>query len=233
MKDMFRSLKIFSGQTMKSYGLVILGVIVGYAVFALIATIDLPPESFADGFISGFAPSVCMFIPIVGAFMLNAIYSYNMQITQGRKYLRSVPDSARHYRNAVAAVNIVALIILFSAVTVNVVVNIFAETTASPTISAAMGLLCLGLINLVGNSKLKSLRFFVIMPAFLLCGFMVGFTAGASEDAQTDSEAVQLLQTIDLTAKIALAAAIAVYVAGLIVSLSICEKKWRTDDERA
>ncbi len=223
MKKMFGSLRIFMG----NYSFLTVlemtaGFFVVFGIFALLSAIEFPPESFAAGFFSSFAPAITMFVPLLGSFMLNTIYTYNNPIVPGFKYLHSIPDSDKHYVRAIVVGNIVAAVVMVIAALVQMLIStLLGVQIASPLISVVVVVLALGLVNLSGNSKKSWVRTVLLMPVFIVAGMTFGYSAALAEDGER-------IPAIVLW--IALAVAAVVYIAGLIYTLKVSAKKWRESE---
>ena len=221
MKDMFRSFCIFTGAyTIKNTAQILLTFFAIFAAMSLLSAIPVQEDSFAAGFFSSFIPGFSMFVPMGGAFLLNALYTYNLPQTQGFKYLHSIPESARKFRQAIAAANIVALAVMFIAIVINSLLFYVFEIGTSPLFAAFVSLLAIGITNLLGGTKKQWLRFAAMMPLFVGAGFAFGFSAALQEKGESLPESVLW---------IALGVSIVVYIAGLIYTFKVSEKKWRRE----
>ena len=219
MKEMFRSFRIFTGNYTIKNTLQMLGVFTAiFGAMSLLSAVPVNEDSFAAGFFSGFLPGFSMFVPMTGGFLINAIYMYNLPITPGYKYLHSLPDSAKAYREAIMIGNLYALVMMFAALGMHSVVHVLCDLSITPIYSAAVTLLAIGCINFLGNFKNQIVRTFIMVPLFVGSGFVFGFSAALEEDGKA---------LPDFVLWIALGAAIAVYIGGLVFSLAVCEKKWR------
>lgn len=228
MKQFIRSVRLFTAQYTLKTMLQLLGAFAGaYAFIGAMGVVssaiaESDPDSFFAGFVSSFVPGFTVMIPIMGVFMLNAIYSYNMPITPGYKYLHGIADSAKHFKRAIIATNILAVIIGVVGTLINwALTKWIGDLILSPMASLAVCFGGLGLTNFTGYLKSSAARLISIMPMCALVGFVVGFTAAAEEDNE--------LVTNENVFFIVLAVAVVVGVAGFIFSMLQCEKKWRAD----
>lgn len=223
MKDMFRSFRIFTARytitVMLQTALIMLVI---FTVAGGLSFIGVADDSFAAGFLHGFLPAFVMVMPISGSFMLNAIYSYNLPINPGYKYMHSIKDSGKKYVQAIMAGNLISLGIIFISVIMLSVLSMLLETLLSPIYGVVLGLFVMGMINLTGNIRNQWVRIFSIMPLFLVVGFLSGFNSAAEEDGEHLPEIVLW---------IGLAVAIVIFVVGIVYSLCTSEKKWRRDEK--
>ncbi len=226
MKDILKSLRIFTAQHTITTLMQVIGIFIGsYVAIALVGTGVMliekaEPESFFAGFLAGFIPGFTVIIPAAGVFFLSAVYNYNMPITPGYKYFHSLHNSDEHFRRAIIGSNIFALLIGALGTGINAVMQLFIPEIYPIIASPAICLLGAGLMNFSGHIKNSTARFIIIMPMFMGVGFLAGFTASAEEDGDTIPEAVYI---------IAILAAAAIYIAGLTFSLLKCRKFWRAD----
>lgn len=222
MKEMFRSFRIFTGNyTIKNVLQLILVFCAIFGAMSLVNMIEVPEDSFAAGFFASFVPAFSMFIPLSGGFMLNAIYSYNMQITPGYKYLHSIPSSKKSYVQAILAGNLAAFLVMLLAMGLQILLFSIFQIGASPIFSAVISLLAIGIINLLGNTKRQWLRMVLLMPVFILAGGLFGYSAAMIEDGE---------RIPDIILWIALGVSAAVYIIGLIYTLTSSAKKWRRSE---
>ena len=228
MKQYIRSLRLFTAQYTITTMLQLLAVFaVSYAVIGIMGAgssffAESNPDSFFAGFVSSFVPGCTIMIPLFGVFLLNAIYSYNMPITPGYKYLHSVADSAKHFKRAIIATNVIAIVIGVLGSLINWALTIWiGDLILSPIASLAVCLGGIGLANFTGYLKSTAARLISIMPMCAVVGFVVGFTAAAEEDGELGISDNAFLIVLAVTAVIA--------VAGFVFSMLVCEKKWRAD----
>lgn len=223
MKQLFHSLRIFTATYTIKMSLQILGMFIGsYVIIALVALLaagveNISPDSFASGFLTGFVPGMAMFVPAIGAVLLNAVYTYNYPTTPGYKYFHYLHDSAEHFRRAVIAGNIVSLAVGALGTLVTFILGFFMEGIFSPLVAAEVSLIATGLINFSGLAKNAAVRFGIIMGVCLATGFFMGFTSAAEESFDNTALFVTLI------------AAVVICAAGLTYSMLMCRKKWRAD----
>ncbi len=222
MKEMLRSFRIFTAQytlkVMLQTVLIMLGI---YAVVSGLSFISFDGSDFGEGFLMGFLPSFSMVIPICGSFMLNAIYSYNMQINPGYKYMHSIKDSGKKYVQAIIVGNMLSLVILGIAMFIIWTMTTFLDVALPPALSAVLAFAVLSMINFTGNAKKQWIRILAIMPLFVLVGFFSGFSSAAEHDNNPIPEFVVW---------ICLAVAVVAFIASLIYTIKTSEKKWRRDE---
>ena len=228
MKQYIRSLRLFTAQYTVTTMLQLLAAFAGaYAVIGIMGSAtsifaESDPDSFFAGFLSSFIPGCTIMVPLFGVFLLNAIYSYNMPITPGYKYLHGIADSAKHFKRAIIATNIIAVIIGGVGTLINWVLTMWVgDLILSPIASLAVCLGGIGLANFTGYLKSTAARLISIMPMCAVVGFVVGFTAAAEEDGEMGISDTAFLIVLAVTAVIA--------VAGFVYSMLVCEKKWRAD----
>lgn len=222
MKEMFRSFRIFTGGfTIKSVLQSAVVFVVVFVAMSLLSLIEVPEESFMAGFFASFIPAFGMFIPLLGAFLMNAIYLYNAPTSQGYKYFHSMRDGEKRYVQAILAANIVALIVMIVAVALHFGAFALIGKGVSPVYSAVIAMTAIGLINLLGNTQRQWLRFVLMMPLFVLAGAFFGYFAALAEDGESIP---------DIVMWIAMGVAIAVYIAGLIYTTAVSAKKWRRSE---
>ncbi len=219
---MLRSFRIFTGGfTIKNILQTAAAFVVVFGVMSLLSLVEVPEDSFMAGFFASFIPAFGMFIPLLGAFLLNAIYNYNSPVTQGYKYFHSMCDGEKRYVGAILAANLVALVVLIIAVALQFGVFALIGKDIQPTASAAIAMIGIGVINLVGNTRRLWLRFVAIMPIFVIAGFTFGYSAALIEDGESIPNSVIW---------IAMGVAVVVYAAGLIYTLAVSAKKWRRSE---
>ena len=230
MKKYIRSFRIFTAQYTIKTTLQMLAAFAGaYAVIGIMGVAssvfaESDPDSFFAGFVSSFIPGCTIMIPLMGVFILNAMYSYNMPINPGYKYLHSVADSAGHFRRAIIMSNVLAVVMGGIGTLINWGLTAWlGDLILSPIASLAVCFGGIGLTNFTGYIKSSAARLISIMPMCALVGFAVGFTSAA--EAEDDGGLV----ISDTAFLITLAVAAAIGVAGFIFSMAICEKKWRAD----
>ncbi len=222
MREMFRSFRIFTGGfTIKNVLQSGLAFVVVFGAMSLLSLIEVPEESFMAGFFASFIPAFGMFVPLLGAFLINAVYMYNLPITAGYKYFHSMRDGEKRYVQAILAANIIALIVMIVAVALHFGAFALIGKGVTPTYSAAIAMIAIGLLNLIGNTQRQWLRFVLMMPLFMLAGGFFGYSAAMAEDGE---------RIPDIVMWIALAVAAAVYAAGLIYTLAVSAKKWRMSE---
>lgn len=222
MKEMFRSFRIFTGGfTIKNVLQTAVVFVVVFGAMSLLSLLEVPEGSFMAGFFASFIPAFGMFIPLLGAFLLNAIYLYNAPASQGYKYFHSMRDGAKRYVQAILAANIIALIVMIVAVALHFGAFALIGKGVSPIYSAVIAMTAIGLINLLGNTQHQWLRFVLMMPLFVLAGAFFGYFAAIAEDGESIP---------DIVMWIAMGVAIAVYIAGLIYTTAVSAKKWRMSE---
>lgn len=222
MKEMLRSFRIFTARyTVKIALQSVLIMLAVYAAICGLSFISFDGSDFAEGFIQGFLPSFALAVPILGSFMLNGIYSYNMQITPGYKYMHSIKDSGRKYVQAIIVGNVLSLVILSIAMLIIWLMAKQLSAVLSPAYSAVLALGALSMINFTGNAKSQWVRILAIMPLCLFVGFFTGFSSAAEEDNNPIPEYVLWIM---------LAVVAVAFVASFIYTLKVSEKKWRRDE---
>ena len=228
MKQVLRSLRLFTAQYTITSMLQILAffvgiyIVIGLMGFGALDVLEDSPDSFIAGFFTSFIPGMTVMVPLMGVFLLNAMYSYNMPTTPGYKYLHSVSDSSKHFRRALIASNVMAVLLGFMAMLITwLMCKWVGELMLSPVATLAICFAGIGIVNFTGFFKGQLARLISIMPMCCVVGFMVGFTSAAEED-----DNVFINENIMY---IILAVAVVVAVAGFIFSMVKCEKKWRED----
>lgn len=228
MKQVLRSLRLFTAQytiTSLLQILVIFGgiyVIIGLMGLGAMNVLEETPDSFLAGFFSSFLPGMTVMVPLIGVFLLNAIYSYNMPTTPGYKYFHSVNNSTKHFRRAIIVSNIAAVLMGLLAMLVTwLMIKWVGDILFSPVATLAICFMGIGIVNFTGFIKGQFARLISILPMCAVVGFVVGFTSVAEDETNTfDDEKIMY---------IVLVVAAAVAVAGFIFSMIKCEKKWRAD----
>lgn len=228
MKQVLRSLRLFTAQYTITSMLQILAIfggvylVIGMMGFGALNVLEDSPDSFIAGFFTSFIPGMTVMVPLMGVFLLNAMYSYNMPTTPGYKYLHSVSDSSKHFRRALIASNVMAVLLGFMAMLITWLMSKWVgELMLSPIATLAICFAGIGIVNFTGFLKRQLARLISIMPMCCVVGFMVGFTSVAEED-----DNVFINENIMY---IILAVAVVVAIAGFIFSMAKCEKKWRED----
>lgn len=207
MKEMFRSFRIFTGgYTIKNILQMAAVFVVIFSGMSLLSLIEVPDDSFMAGFFTSFIPAFGMFAPMLGVFLVNAVYMYNQPMTQGYKYFHSMRDGEKRYVQAVLAANIVALIVMIVAVALQFGVSALIGKGAPPVYSVIIAMVATGCINLAGNTRRQWLRFVLMMPIFALAGGVYGYSAALAEDGN---------RIPDYIIWVAMAVAVVVYSVGL------------------
>lgn len=219
MKELLRSYKIFTAQKMmKQY---LKGIIIMLAEALAITVIEVlfsGSLNFLSGFIFG---AVIVVTPMIGSFILNSIYSYNMPITAGYRYFHSISDSTAHFRRAIIAGNLFGLGIIALAGVSSLIIDMFVIHQQILLVSgASLGLLMLGGANFMGYVRSNVVRVLMIAPLCALGGFCMGFLDSSSEG----EEEILGVPPVVQIAVIAISAA--VFAAGFIYTLKVCGKKW-------
>lgn len=222
MKEMFRSFRIFTGGfTIKNTLQSAAGFVVVFGAISLLSLIEVSEDSFMAGFFASFIPAFGMFMPLLGAFLINVVYTYNSPMTQGYKYFHSMRDGEKRYVQAILAANIVALIVMIIAVALQLGAFTLIGKGVPPTYSAVIAMIATGLTNLLGNTRRQWLRFVLMMPLFVIAGGFFGYSAALAEDGE---------RIPDIVMWIAMAAAVVVYIIGLIYTMATSAKKWRRSE---
>ncbi len=224
MKEMFRSFRIFTGNySIKNVLSSGIAFVVVFGAMSLLTMIEAPEDSFLEGFVTAFVPAFSLFAPLLGAFLLNAVYLYNLPITAGYKYFHSMRDGGKRYVQAIIAANILTVFIAAFAVGIQAIIFsiVGSEAPYLYIMSVVIAMIVTGLINLIGNTRRQWLRMVTIMPVFVLSGGLFGYTAAIVEDGERIPNIIMW---------IALAVAAVVYVAGLIYTLAVSAKKWRMSE---
>ncbi len=230
MKKALSSLRIFTAQyTITSLLQIMAGFLIAFASVSLLGIgamviTEADEESFVAGFLSSFIPGMTIMFPLMGVFLLNAMYSYNMITTPGYKYLHSIADSARHFRNSLIVSNIMAVILGFlSLLVVWLIGTVLTDMPVSPLGTLAISFGGIAIVNFTGYLKNQWARLVSILPMCGIAGFVVGFNAAAEEDGEA------VLAISDNVMLIVVAVCIVLAIAGFIFSMMKCEKKWRED----
>lgn len=224
MKEMFRSFRIFTGNySIKNVLSSGIAFVVVFGAMSLLSLIETPEDSFLEGFVTAFVPAFSMFAPLLGAFLLNAVYLYNLPITAGYKYFHSMRDGGKRYVQAIIAANILTVIIAAVAVGIQAIIFsiVGSEAPYLYIMSIVIAMLMTGLINLIGNTRRQWLRMVSIIPVYLLAGGLFGFTAAMVEAGESIPDIIMWIM---------LAVATVVYAAGLIYTLAVSAKKWRRSE---
>ncbi len=228
MKQVLRSLRLFTAQYTITSLLQVLAIVggaylfIGIMSFGALNVLEESPDSFLAGFFTSFLPGMTIMVPLMGVFLLNAMYSYNMPTTPGYKYLHSISDSEKHFRRAIIGSNIAAVLMGLLAVLVTwLMCKWVGELFLSPIATLAISFAGIGIVNFTGFIKGQFARLISIMPMCAVVGFMVGFTSVSEEgeEAIFDEKIMYIVLVV----------AAAVAVAGFIFSMIKCEKKWRAD----
>ncbi len=230
MKKALCSLRIFTAQyTITSLLQILASFLLAFGVVSLMSlgimiSIEASEDSFIAGFLSSFIPGMTVVFPLMGVFLLNAMYSYNMPTNPGYKYLHSIADSSKHFKNTIIVSNIAAAILGFVSLLLVWLIGIaFSEIIISPLGTLAISFGGIGLVNFTGYLKNQWARLISILPMCGIAGFVVGFTAAAEEDGE------EIPAISDNVMLIVVAVCIVLAIAGFIFSMKKCEKKWRED----
>ncbi len=230
MKKILRSMRIFTAQytitsllqIMAAFGMAY--IIIALLGFGAMSAAEASPDSFIAGFLTSFIPGFTIMLPLMGVFLLNAMYSYNTPMTPGYKYLHSIADSAKHFKNTIIATNILAAVMgLFSLVVVWLLVLGLKGFELSPLGTLAIAFGGIALVNFTGYLKNQWARLISIMSMCAITGFVIGFTAAAEEDGE------KISAITDNVMLIAVIVCFVAAVASFIFSMKKCEKKWRED----
>lgn len=210
---MIKSYKIFMGKKVfaELFGFCGAVLAVLLAVYAIKGCVK---DETVYTFLENIAPTFCAFVlPGICAGATIAIFNANNRKNQtGTKFFHSLPNSAKHFKNAVIFQNIVTLVIL------SVFIGFFALMNGVEFAlwMAAFGFLTIGMTNLFGY--IQSAVSTIVM--LLGIGFFGGFFMGFDEKHET---------------KICLFVAAfgaAVFIGGFIYAAARAKSVWNKEDEK-
>ncbi len=213
---MIRSYRIFTEEKQFKKNIIVFAVLL-----VLTAAFGIINKCFDFGgfnrFITGFFPIfiVCM-LPSLSITTLAIVYNANSpDQPNGYKYLHSIPNSARHFQNAVIFGNIFSLIVVLSDCAVLAV--FFGDALQMATLM----LFGLGFLNFTAYIKNVIFR---ILP-LVIVGSIVGFYVGVSQDVAEDGEHA------DFTGFFTIAAIVAavIYIAGTAYAVLHAKRAWNKE----
>ncbi len=193
-------------------------------LLVLTAAFGIINKSFDFGwfnlFISSFLPIfiMCM-LPSLSIVTLSMVYNANCSDQpNGYKYLHSIPNSTRHFQNAVVFGNIFSLGVVLSDCAV------LAAFFDDALQMAALVLFGLGFLNFTAYVKNVIFR---ILPLAVVGG-IVGFYVGVSQDVAEDGE------NADFTVFFTIAAIVAavIYIAGTAYAVLNAKRAWNKEDKK-
>lgn len=225
MKELYRSLRIFTGRYPVRDWLKCLAVVLAAGVASVLLDFsDMGAENDIADFMAGFSGSIICIGPIFGALIISAIYAYNIPTTQGYKYLHSIADSDKHYLRAIIAANIGVVGIGLICIAVQLAVYTLTQAGRPPVLETLFMFMAVsGIFNLVGSARQLWLRVACIAPVCFVSGVVFGNYA-----ADSDSGIFSSVLVIP-----AIIAAAVLYIAGIICALLTSAKKWRRCNEGA
>lgn len=224
MKKYIQSFRVFFGVCQIRSFVIMVAVIVGFTVLCGL-TDFLPDTSFLNGFAKGVSSMMGAISAAFGIMFLNVLYQYVSPVTAGYKYYHSMPDSAVHFRRAIAASNFLGIATgLVLIAFISLVYLLIGVDTGIIFFSAALLFLATGVCNFTGFIRSNTARIISLMGVMVLFGFAAGFTDGLRDE--DESNAIDLLSQNPGIALTIGGVSIAVFIAGLIYSMTRAEKKW-------
>lgn len=224
MRELYRSLKIFTGRNPVWDWLKCLAAVLAAAVAVLLEFANMQEGNDIVDFMAGlFSGFVCIG-PVLGVLMISAIYAYNIPATQGYKYLHSIADSDKHYLRAIIAANIGVVGIGLICIVAQLAVCALTQAGKPPILETLFMFMSIaGIINLIGSTSKLWLRVLCIAPVCFASGMVFGNYAADSDSGIFSS--VLVIPAIIIAA--------ALYIVGIIYALLTSTKKWRKCNERA
>lgn len=222
MRELYRSLKIFTGRNPVRDWLKCLAAVLAAAVAVLLEFANMQEGNDIVDFMAGlFSGFVCIG-PVLGVLMISAIYAYNIPATQGYKYLHSIADSDKHYLRAIIAANIGVVGIGLICIVAQLALCALVQEGRPPILETLFMFMSIaGIINLIGSARQLWLRVLCIAPVCFVSGMVFGNYAADSDSGIFSS--VLVIPAIIIAA--------ALYIAGIIYALLTSAKKWRRCNE--
>ena len=223
MKKYVKSFRLFFGTCQIRDIVIFLAMLIVFMILCPMAEL-LPADSFIAGFAQGVASMMGALCAVTGLVFANALYQYAAPATAGRKFFVSLPDSALHFRRAIAAANALGIVTgLVLLALEGVVYHILGMDMSMVYLGAILLFIATGVCDLTGFIRSRTARIISLMA--VMCGFgsLAGIFSVGEED---ETSAADLLASHAEALWIAGAAALAIFAAGLIYSLAVAEKKW-------
>lgn len=212
----FNSYKLFHGKN-QFEGCLILTVIMAVVMILTGVIIRISNNDYFNGFVSGLVPFICSVLAMtVGYAMINNVFNGNMRMDPGYRFFHSLPDGTEHFRRALIASNVLAII----SMAVYAVLGVILFEGFFTIMLVAAGFMTLGLTNLTGHMKNPWIR----LVTFCVIGFGYGFYAGFTGD---EEEGIAELPP-NVTAIIC-AAVLAFYLISAVVVAMRAEKLWNKE----
>lgn len=223
MRELYRSLKIFTGRNPVRDWLKCLAVVLAAgAVSVLLDFSNMGTESDIADFMAGLFSGIICIGPVFGVLMISAIYAYNIPTAQGYKYLHSIADSDKHYLRAIIAANIGVVGIALICIAAQLAVCALTQAGRPPILETLFMFMSIaGIINLIGSARQLWLRMLCIAPVCFVSGMVFGNYAADSDSGIFSS--VLVIPAIII--------AVALYIAGIVYALMTSAKKWRRCNE--
>lgn len=211
----FNSYKLFHGKN-QFEGCLILTLAVAAAMILAGVITRITDNEFVAGFIMGLVLFVGGVLAMtVGWAMINNVFGGNMRINPGYRFFHSMPDGAGHFRRALIASNVLALIPM----AVYAVLGAVLCWNFIIIVLVVSGVVLFGLMNLTGHIQSPWIR----VVTFCLIGFAYGFYAGFTGDEEGIAE---LPPNVTL---IVCAVVLAFYLISVVVVTMRAEKLWNKE----
>lgn len=216
------SMRLFLGRRFWRKPVVFFCMIAALIAAAALIRYLLPVESdFASGFTTGVMSMCGSMAPMIGVVDLYVLYSAVHAETPGYKYFVSVPDMGVHFKRAAVISNVMVMV---QGVVLLTLFYLICRWEWLLVIGFADLLLMTGFANIICILRKQVNRLALVMAALVLTGFLDGFFSSVQQDepdfyATFSSEHSWVVPVV-------LAVSVAVYAAGLVVTLTWSRRKW-------
>lgn len=224
MKKYIQSFRLFFGSAQIRSLVIFSAVIIGVTTLCGL-TAFFPVNDFLIGFGQGVSSMLGAICAIFGLIFLNATYQYLSPAIPGHKYFASLPDGAKHFRRAIAVGNAVGIVVGLALISlISIVYALLGVDMGIVLFSSSLLFVETGVCDLTGYIRNNTARVLAMLGVTCLFGFFMGFTDGMNE--ADGISAIQMLMKDPGIIAAVMGVSAAVFIAGLIYSLAMAEKKW-------
>ena len=221
MSRYFDSMRLFSGRRFWIRPVVFFGIIAVMDAAAALLLCFAPTNDFLSGFATGIMGMSWSMAPMIGVVDLFVLYNAVHSESPGYKYFVSVPDMGVHFKRAAVISNVMVMV---QGVVLLTLFYLICRWEWLLVIGFADLLLMTGFANIICILRKQVNRLALVMAALVLTGFLDGFFSSVQQDepdfyATFSSEHSWVVPVV-------LAVSVAVYAAGLVVTLTWSRRKW-------
>lgn len=216
------SMRLFLGRRFWVKPVVFFGMIAVLITAAALVQCFMPADNdFASGFTAGIMSMCGSMAPMIGVVDLFVLYNAVHSESPGYKYFVSVPDMGVHFKRAAVISNVMVMV---QGVVLLTLFYLICRWEWLLVIGFADLLLMTGFANIICILRKQVNRLALVMAALVLTGFLDGFFSSVHQDepglyATFTAEHPWVVPVV-------LAVSVAVYAAGLVVTLTWSRRKW-------